>query len=115
LIGPGTCRWSLVGLIVLQPIWFGWLAPPQLLPPWVAIVALGLPLLLALPFVWRANKTGLVVTGCLLLVHFCLAVAEAWASPAARIPAVAQVLLVGVYFTAMSALRFGRKRNTSKP
>lgn len=110
-MGPGACRWALVGLIVLQPVWFGWLAPPELVPPWMAITVMGLPLLLALPFVWRLRRDALVVAGCVLLAHFCLAVSEAWANPAARIPAVIQVLLIGVYFTAMSSLRFGRRKS----
>jgi uncharacterized membrane protein len=110
-MGPGACRWSLIALIALQPVWFGWAAPPQFLPPWLAIAILTLPLLIALPFVWRLGKNALVVTGCLLLVHFCLAISEAWASPAARLPAIAQVVLIGVYFTAMSSLRFGRRRD----
>lgn len=110
-MGPGACRWALVGLILLQPVWFAWLAPPELVPPWMAITIMGLPLLLALPFVWRLRKNALVVAGCVLLVHFCLAVSEAWANPAARVPAVIQVLLIGIYFTAMSSLRFGRRQS----
>lgn len=108
-MGPAACRWTLVGLIVLQPLWFAWLAPPELVPPWLAIMVMGLPLLLLLPFVWRLGKNALVVAGCVLLVHFCLAVSEAWANPAARVPAVIQVLFIGIYFIAMSSLRFGRK------
>lgn len=108
-MGPGACRWSLVGLIVLQPVWFGWLAPPELVPPVMAITVMGLPLLLALPFVWRLKRDALVIVGGVLLIHFCLAVSEAWANPAARVPAVVQVLLIGIYFTAMSSLRFGRR------
>ncbi|HSH26954.1 MAG TPA: hypothetical protein VK972_04160, partial [Wenzhouxiangella sp.] len=59
---------------------------------------------------WRLKKQALVIAGCVLLVHFCLAVAEAWANPAARLPAVIQALLIGVYFVAMSSLRFGRRQ-----
>ena len=109
-MGAGTCRWSLIALIVLQPLWFAWLAPPKLVPAWLAVTIMGLPLLLLLPFVWRLRKEALVITGCVLLLHFCLAVAEAWASPAARVPAVIQALLVGIYFVAMSSLRFGRRQ-----
>jgi len=109
-MGPGTCRWTLVGLVVLQPAWFVWLAPPELVPPWMAVTVMGLPLLLALPFVWRLRKNALVVVGCILLIHFCLAVSEAWANPVARVPAVIQVVLIGIYYTAMSSLRFGRRK-----
>ena len=111
-MGPAACRWTLLGLVVLQPAWFGWLAPPELVPAWMAIAVMGLPLLLLLPFVWRLNKEALVIAGCVLLVHFCLAVSEAWANPAARVPAVIQVVLIGIYFTAMSSVRFGRRRSS---
>lgn len=110
MMGPGACRWSLIALIVLQPLWFFWLSPPELVPSWMAVTVMGLPLLAGLPFVWRLSKEALVAVGCILLVHFCLAVSEAWVNPAARLPAVTQVLLIGVYFTAMSSIRFGRKR-----
>lgn len=110
MMGPAACRWTLLGLIVLQPLWFFWLAPPELVPGWMAVTIMGLPLLAALPFVWRLGKEALVVVGCVLLAHFCLAVSEAWANPAARVPAVAQVVLIVIYFTAMSSIRFGRKK-----
>ena len=109
MMGTSTCRYALIGLIVLQPLWYGWLAPPELASPWLAIVLMTAPLLVALPFVWRRTKTALVTTGCVLLIHFCVAVAEIWANPAARIPGIAQVLLIAIYFMAMSALRFGRQ------
>jgi len=110
-MGPGACRWTLVGLIALQPVWFAWLAPPELVPPWLAILVMGLPLLLALPFVWRLGRDALVVVGCVLLLHFSLAVSEARANPAARVPAIIQVLLIGIYFIGMSSLRFGRRKD----
>lgn len=109
-MGPGACRYALIGLIVLQPAWFLWLAPPEAVPPWLAVAVMGGPLLLALPFVWHLGKQALVVTGCILLAHFCLAVSEAWVSPPARLPAIIQTLLILVYFTAMASIRFGRRQ-----
>lgn len=106
---PRTCRWTLVTLILLQPLWFFWLAPPELMPPWLATLLMALPLLLVLPFAWQLGRNALVVAGGILLLHFCVAVAEAWANPAARIPALIQIVLVVLYLTAMSALRFGRR------
>lgn len=107
-MGKGACRWILIALIVLQPLWFLWLAPPLLLEPLAAVVIMAGPLLIALPFAWRLGKRALVITGCILLVHFCLAVSEAWVSPQARGPAVVQAVLVALYFTALSSIRFGR-------
>lgn len=108
-MGPGACRWALMGLIVLQPAWFAWLSPPEVVPPWLAIAVMAGPLLIALPFVWRPTRDALVVTGCVLLLHFCLAVSEAWATPAARLPALVQMALIIVYFSGLAALRFGRR------
>jgi uncharacterized membrane protein len=99
------CRASLIGMLILQPVWFGWISPPQLFAPWLAIVVTLLPLLLVTPGVWRLQARGLVVAGCVLLPYFCLAVMEAWANPPARVPAIIQILLITLYFTALPAVR----------
>lgn len=109
-MGPSTCRYALVALILLQPAWFAWLSPPEVVPPWFAITVMAGPLLIGLPFVWRLTRNALVVTGCVLLAHFCLAVSEAWATPAARLPALIQMALIVAYFSGMAALRFGPRR-----
>lgn len=117
MIGKNVCRWILLALIALQPLWFLWLAPPLLLEPLAAVVIMAGPLIVALPFAWQLGKRALVITGCILLVHFCLAVSEAWVSPQARVPAVAQAILVALYFTALSSIRFGRRpaQSESRP
>lgn len=112
-MGASACRWILLSLIALQPLWFLWLAPPLLLEPMAAVVIMAGPLVLALPFAWRLGKQALVITGCILLVHFCLAVSEAWVSPQARLPAITQAVLVGLYFTALSSIRFGSRPSQS--
>lgn len=109
MIGLKTCRYVLPAVIALQPLWFFWLNPPQVMPAWLATAVMTLPLLPALPGVWALKKRSLVIAGCLLLLHFCLAVSEAWASPAARTPAFIQIALVVLYFTGLSALRWGRR------
>src|SRR5690625_641188 len=114
-MGVQTCRWSLVGLIVLQPLWVFLLAPPQVIPAWLVVICTTLPLLALLPFVWRLGRGELVIGGGILLIYFCLAVAEACASPSARLPALVQAVLVTAYMTSMSALRFGRKSKGTGP
>lgn len=108
-MNPLACRYALIGLIALQPLWFFWLAPSEVLPPWLATAIMALPLVIALPWAWGGRKKPLVITGCILLLHFSVAVSEAWATPAARLPAIAQVALVAVYFAALSTLRWGRR------
>ncbi|QOC22987.1 DUF2069 domain-containing protein [Wenzhouxiangella sp. AB-CW3] len=105
------CRVALVGLIVIQPLWFGWIDPPEVIAPIAAVIITTLPLLLVAPGVWRLNPRSLVIAGVLLLFYFCLAVMEAWVSPASRAPAIAQLLLIGVYFTALPAVRRRRRHS----
>lgn len=108
-MGPTSCRYTLIALILLQPLWYGWMAPPVLADFWLPVVLLAGPLIVALPFVWGAGKSALVITGCILLIHFCVAVAEVWANPVARVPGIIQVVLIAIYFIGMSSLRFGRQ------
>jgi uncharacterized membrane protein len=99
------CRIAIAALVVLQPLWFGWIQPPTVISPWVVVAITTLPLLIVLPGCWQLRARSLVIAGCLLLFYFCLAVMEAWANPAARGPAVAQILLIVIFFTALPAVR----------
>lgn len=105
MIALNWCRLALAGLLILQPLWFGWLNPPEIMPPWLAVIITSVPLLLVLPGGWHLRPRGLVIAGCLLLPYFCLAVMEAWANPPARLPAVVQIVLIAIYFTALPAVR----------
>ncbi|NEZ04531.1 DUF2069 domain-containing protein [Wenzhouxiangella sp. XN201] len=109
MISLKTCRYTLPAVIALQPLWFFWLSPPEIMPPWLATAVMSLPLLPTLPGVWLLKKRPLVIAGCILLLHFCLAVSEAWVSPAARVPALIQIGLIVLYVTGLSALRWGRQ------
>lgn len=99
------CRLAVVGLIALQPAWFLWIAPPDLMPAlpltWIA----ALPLLVLLPALWRLRARALVLAGCLLLIYFSFAVMEAFANPSALGPAIVQIALIAAYFTALPRLR----------
>ncbi len=99
------CRYAMAGLVLLQPLWFGWFNRPELMPPWVAVIITMLPLLMVMPGSWRLQPRELVIAGCLLLPYFCLAVMEAWANPPARLPALVQIALIAVFFTALPAVR----------
>lgn len=105
---PGLlwCRWTFVGLVLLQVVWFGWLQPTTTVfpAPWALIVAL-VPLLPLLPGVWRLKGKPLVIAGCLLLLYFSFAVMEAWAGEVGRMLALIQIALITVYFTALLAIR----------
>jgi uncharacterized membrane protein len=105
MIRLSWCRWSLVGLLLLQLVWFGWLVPPEGPALWVALLLTAGPLALALPFTWRLRPRALVLTGLLLLIYFSIAVMEAWASPTVRVPAIVQTVLVLIYFTGLATIR----------
>ncbi len=104
MIGLSWCRWSLVGLFLLQVAWFGWPFPQSPARIIALLMAAG-PLALALPFAWSLKPRALVVTGLLLLVYFSVGVMEAWTSPSVRVPALVQVALVLAYFTGLATIR----------
>lgn len=105
MIRLSWCRWSLLGLIVLQVAWFAWLHPsPQLAMPVVLVLTAG-PLLLALPFIWSLRPRPLVIAGLVLLIYFSVGVMEAWANPAVRGLALLQTALVLAYFTGLATIR----------
>jgi uncharacterized membrane protein len=99
------CRWSLIGLIVVQAVWFGWMVPMEDSTRMIVLALAAGPLMVALPFVWRLTPRALVVTGLMLLVYFLVGVSEAWANPAVRAPAVFQVFLILAYFTGLATIR----------
>ncbi|MFU8832715.1 MAG: DUF2069 domain-containing protein [Wenzhouxiangella sp.] len=99
------CRWSLLGLVILQPLWFGWVQQPEHLPVLLVVAAALAPLLIVLPGVWKLRVRPLVIAGFILLLYFSFGVMEAWANPGARIPALLQVALIIVYFVALPTVR----------
>lgn len=104
------CRWSLLALIVLQLAWFGWLHPPQQISMAAALMLSMGPLVLVLPFAWSLKPKPLVVAGLVLLVYFSVGVMEAWANPTVRAPALVQVGLILIYFTALATIRRRRSQ-----
>ena len=100
-----AARWIWLLLILLQPIWFGWLDPIGALGRGGSVLLMTVPLLLPARAIWRLNLRALVIGGMLLLGYFCIGVVEAWAAPAARIPALVQVALTSAYFVVLGQLR----------
>lgn len=115
MIPTPIARWAWLALIILQLVWFGWLYPPEALGRIPAVVIAALPLLIATYWVWRLSRDALVVGGMILLLHFSFAVAEAWASPATRVIALVQIVLIVIYFLALPGIRRGRKANRTEP
>ena len=92
----GHAAW--VALVLLQPLWYFWLAPPANGKPLYAL-ALTLPPLLLPLFALARPRRALLWIGIVALFYFCHGIVAAWAVPAARVPALLEaaccVVLVG--------------------
>ena len=108
-------RWAWLLLIVIQAAWFAGLGPEPALGRLAAGLIAVVPMLLPAWWIWRLRVNGLVVGGMLLLIYFCVAVAEAWVDPVARPVALLQIVLITVYFIALAGVRRAGKGDEAEP
>jgi uncharacterized membrane protein len=101
----GCVAWLAQAL--LQIAWHAWLLPPQRMPIVVALTIALLPLALPLLY-WRTPPKALIAAGMISLFYFCHGVAEAWTSPAERVPACIELALALVLIGSLA--RKPRKR-----
>lgn len=106
-------RWCVFALLLLQPLWHGWLHPPQRLPVWLVLSVALLPLLLPAIAVARRRPGALFLCGLVGLLYFCHGVAEAWSNPAERIPALIEVALSLLLVGAIALAGRQRRRAAS--
>lgn len=71
-------------LLALQPVWYLWLAAPQVLPPLFATVLMALPILPAALLVLLRRPSAGFWGGIAALFYFSHGVMEAWANPEVR-------------------------------
>ena len=93
-IGPltiGLVAWAM--LVLLQPAWYCWLAPPANGKPEFALIFMLPALLLPLFALRRGARRALLWVGIIALFYFCHGIVAAWTTPAARVPAVIEALL----------------------
>ena len=100
-----AARWLWLALIALQVVWFGVIAPIDVLGPAGSAALFTIPLLLPAWSILKLNLRGIVVGGMFLLFYFCVAVTEAWAQPVSRIPALIQIVLILWYFAVLYEIR----------
>ncbi|TVQ35016.1 MAG: DUF2069 domain-containing protein [Wenzhouxiangella sp.] len=105
MIRVSWCRWSLLAVLILQPIWFGLMHPSAHFPLPLVLGVTMLPLLAPLYGVWRLGARALVIAGIVLMFHFSYAVMEAYANPLVRPIALIQIALVIIYFTGLAMIR----------
>ncbi len=109
MIRTSWCRWTLLGVLILQPIWFGLLHPSAHFPMPLVLGVTMLPLLAPMIGVWRLSTRALVIAGIVLMFHFSYAVMEAYANPEVRMVALVQVALVTAYFMGLAMVRWQPK------
>jgi uncharacterized membrane protein len=86
----GYIAWTL--LVLLQPAWYLWLAPPVTGEPLFALLLTLPPLLLPL-FSLARPRRALLWIGIVALFYFCHGIVAAWVVPSARVPALLEALL----------------------
>jgi uncharacterized membrane protein len=104
----GVAAW--MALILLQPAWYLWLAPPADGPPGVALLLTLPPLLLPLLALRTSLRRALLWAGIVALFYFCHGIVAAWVIPATRVPALIEALLCVVLIGALGAdIRYGKR------
>ena len=79
--------------VLLLPVWYGWLAPPSVLSPRVALIVLGLPLFAPLRGLLHARSYTVTWSLFLSVIYFTHGVVEAYSESEARWLALAEVTL----------------------
>ena len=80
-------------LLLLQPVWHGWLQPPQRLPLAFVLGLAILPLLPAAFALLLRTQAALFWAGVLALPYFIHAVDQAWNAPETRMLAAIELVL----------------------
>jgi len=112
-------RWAtallVLALLGLQPVWYLWLAAPQVLPPLFATVLMMLPILpAALLLLLRRPSAGLWA-GIAALFYFSHGVMEAWANPEVRGLALLETALALALVFTVSWPGLVARRQRAKP
>jgi uncharacterized membrane protein len=81
----GLAAWAM--LVLLQPAWYLWLAPPANGHGAFALVLTLPPLLLPLLALRTGPRRALLWVGIIALFYFCHGVVAAWVYPSTRVPA----------------------------
>jgi len=81
------------GIMLLLAAWYGWLSPPELMPPRLALVLLGLPLFLPLRGLLHARRHTVALSLFLSLLYLTHGSMEAYSNAAARWLALSEVVL----------------------
>ncbi|MGB5623492.1 MAG: DUF2069 domain-containing protein [Gammaproteobacteria bacterium] len=97
-----------VGALMLWlGIWLGIVAPPVAVPPWVPVLILWLPLLPALPLLWRGRRGACIWSSMIGVFYAGFAIVEVTANPPER--ALAAITLALALLTVSILVRCARR------
>jgi uncharacterized membrane protein len=92
-IGYGLLLAGYFGIMLLLPVWYGWLAPPQLISAQLALLLLGLPLFMVLRGLLHVRRYTVAWSLFLSMLYFTHGAMEAWSNAAVRGLALLEVVL----------------------
>jgi uncharacterized membrane protein len=105
----GVAAW--LALIVLQVVWYGWLAPPANGNSGLALALTLPPLLLPLFALRKGLNRALLWIGIISLGYFCHGIVASWAEPSVRWLAIVEVVVCLVLIGALASIvRSAKKR-----
>lgn len=107
----GVIAWA--ALVLLQIIWYAWLAPPANGNIELALMLTLPPLILPLLALRRSLKRALLWVGIISLAYFCHGVVAAWSIPAVRLPALIEVALCVVLIGTLGSISRNEKKRAS--
>lgn len=109
----GCIAWA--ALVLLQLVWYLWLAPPAGGSAAFALLLTLPPLLLPLLALRTGTRRALLWVGIVALFYFCHGIVAAWVIPVARLPALLEVLLCIVLIGTLGwDARGHRRRRTNR-
>ncbi|MEM1080455.1 MAG: DUF2069 domain-containing protein [Pseudomonadota bacterium] len=108
-----TTRWLWLALIAIQLIWFGWLYPSEWFGRWIPLVLFTVPLLIPAWGIWNKNPRAVVLGGTLLLLHFSIAITEAWSNAEVRWIACIELALIGWFYSAMPGIGYRLEKSST--
>jgi uncharacterized membrane protein len=104
---------ALAALALLHIVWHVWLLPPANSRIAATLAVSVIPLLPGLWICLRNLRRGVLVGGIACLFYFCHGVSVAYADPAARLPALAEIALTLIVVGALGwdARKYKRKKS----
>lgn len=113
MIARALALLGIFGLLLLQWLWHGAIAPPSSVSPWIYAAFFCIPLLPSLFLLLRRQRAALLVGALAALLYFCHGVMVAMSAPQQRTLALVEIALSVVVVVAASwnglRSRFARK------